>query len=221
MSIDKAKRYATEGNHSATHLLQKALRTVLGDHVHQAGSSVNADRLRFDFTHFSAMTAEELAKVEAIVNDKIAEAIAVDTKVLNIEDAKKTGAKALFGEKYGETVRVVCIGEFSKEFCGGTHVNNTGVITAFKLVSEAGIAAGVRRIEVGGIRANVRGVNHTEFGDYAVLLSGVVNFNLASFPKLCNILIAKAHFLSFFEHFKIAFIFFNLIFHFNNVLECL
>jgi alanyl-tRNA synthetase len=93
------------------------------------------------------MTAEELAKVEAIVNDKIAEAIAVDTKVLNIEDAKKTGAKALFGEKYGETVRVVCIGEFSKEFCGGTHVNNTGVITAFKLVSEAGIAAGVRRIE--------------------------------------------------------------------------
>ena len=147
LEVSEAKRYDTAKNHTATHLLQEALRIVLGSHVEQAGSLVTPERLRFDFTHFSAMTAEELAKVEAIVNDKIAEAIAVDTKVLNIEDAKKTGAKALFGEKYGETVRVVCIGEFSKEFCGGTHVNNTGVITAFKLVSEAGIAAGVRRIE--------------------------------------------------------------------------
>ena len=147
LEVSEAKRYDTAKNHTATHLLQEALRIVLGSHVEQAGSLVTPERLRFDFTHFSAMTAEELAKVEAIVNNKIAEAIAVDTKVLNIEDAKKTGAKALFGEKYGETVRVVCIGEFSKEFCGGTHVNNTGVITAFKLVSEAGIAAGVRRIE--------------------------------------------------------------------------
>ena len=147
LEVSEAKRYDTAKNHTATHLLQEALRIVLGSHVEQAGSLVTPDRLRFDFTHFSAMTAEELAKVEAIVNEKIAEAITVDTKVLNIEDAKKTGAKALFGEKYGETVRVVCIGEFSKEFCGGTHVNNTGVITAFKLVSEAGIAAGVRRIE--------------------------------------------------------------------------
>ncbi len=147
LKVDEAKRLDTAKNHSATHLLQEALRIVLGAHVEQAGSLVTPDRLRFDFTHFSAMTDDELARVEAIVNEKIAENIIVDTKVLNIEDAKKTGAKALFGEKYGETVRVVCMGEFSKEFCGGTHVNNTGVITAFKLLSEAGVAAGVRRIE--------------------------------------------------------------------------
>lgn len=147
LSVDEVKRFDTAKNHSATHLLQEALRIVLGSHVEQAGSLVTPERLRFDFTHFKAMTKEEIAKVEEIVNAKINEAIEVDTKVLNIEEARKTGAKALFGEKYGETVRVVCMGEFSKEFCGGTHVNNTGVITAFKIVSEAGIAAGVRRIE--------------------------------------------------------------------------
>ena len=147
LNVDTELRTQTAKNHSATHLLQEALRVVLGGHVEQAGSLVTPDRLRFDFTHFSAMTAEELAKVEKLVNDKIAENILVETKVLSIEDAKKTGAKALFGEKYGETVRVVCMGEFSKEFCGGTHIGNTGNIAAFKIVSEAGIAAGVRRIE--------------------------------------------------------------------------
>ena len=147
LSIDVDRRQAIGKNHSATHLLQEALRVVLGTHVEQAGSMVAADRLRFDFTHFSAMTKEELAKVEAIVNEEIRKNTPVVTAEMSIEDAKKTGAKALFGEKYGETVRVVCMGEFSKELCGGTHVNNTGVITAFKILSENGIAAGVRRIE--------------------------------------------------------------------------
>jgi alanyl-tRNA synthetase len=145
--VDKEGRLSTCRNHSATHLLQKALRETLGSHVEQAGSYQDTERTRFDFSHFAALTPEELAKVEKIVNEKIAEDIAVDTRVMTVEDAKKTGAMALFGEKYGEKVRVVSMGDFSKEFCGGTHVSHTGEIQAFKILSEASAAAGVRRIE--------------------------------------------------------------------------
>ncbi len=147
LSVDESVRSNTCKNHSATHLLQKALRTVLGTHVEQAGSFVDGERLRFDFSHFSAMTAEELKQVEDIVNEQIAASLPVVTDVMTIEEAKKSGAMALFGEKYAEKVRVVKMGDFSMELCGGTHVNNTGVITTFKILSESGVAAGVRRIE--------------------------------------------------------------------------
>ena len=147
LEVDAEKRALSARNHSATHLLQKALRTVLGTHVEQAGSSVNEERLRFDFTHFSALTPKELEKVESLVNESIENALTVDIRNMPIEEARKTGAQALFGEKYGDIVRVVNMGDYSIEFCGGTHVGNTSEIMAMKIISETGVAAGVRRIE--------------------------------------------------------------------------
>ncbi len=162
--IDEKRRALICANHSATHLLQKALRMVLGSHVEQAGSDVSEDRLRFDFTHFSALTLEEIYKIEDIVNEQISLALPVATKEMTQEEARKTGAMALFGEKYGEVVRVVQMGDFSSELCGGTHVKNTGEIRSFKIISEAGIAAGVRRMEAktgGAIMAYYRSLGET------------------------------------------------------------
>lgn len=147
LSVDKKVRRAVARNHSATHLLQKALREVLGEHVAQAGSFVNSERLRFDFSHFEAMTPEQIAEVEQRVNNAIFEAMPVTKEYMSMDDAKKTGAMALFGEKYGDTVRVVKMGDYSTELCGGCHVNNTSEIVLFKILSESSAAAGVRRIE--------------------------------------------------------------------------
>ncbi len=145
--IDVEKRMSAMRNHTAAHILQSALRSVLGEHVHQAGQLVNAERCRFDFSHFSAVTPEELFQIENIVNDQILKSIEVVTKEMNIDEARKLGAMALFGEKYGDVVRVVDIGGDSIEFCGGTHVKNTSNIGLFKIVSENSVASGVRRIE--------------------------------------------------------------------------
>ena len=147
MTVDRPLRLATERNHSATHLLQKALRTVLGEQVHQAGSSVNPERLRFDFNHIKAVTPAEIAEIEEIVNKAITDDLPVKTDIMSLEDARKTGAMALFGEKYGDSVRVVSMGDFSKELCGGTHVKNTASIGCFKIVHESAVASGTRRIE--------------------------------------------------------------------------
>ncbi len=145
--VDKARRMAIARNHSTTHLLQKALTETLGSHVAQAGSFVDDERLRFDFSHFEAMTEEELSKVEAIVNEKILEGLSIEKREMPIAEAKKMGATALFGEKYGEVVRVVKMGDYSIEFCGGTHLSNTNEAGLFKIIAESGVAAGVRRIE--------------------------------------------------------------------------
>jgi len=147
LRVDGERRRAITLNHTGTHLLQAVLREVLGDHVHQAGSLVSPERLRFDFTHFAPMGKEELERVEALVNQKIRENLEAKTKIMDVEEALQTGAMALFGEKYGEKVRVVMVSDFSIELCGGTHSSRTGDIGLFKIVSESGVAAGVRRIE--------------------------------------------------------------------------
>ena len=147
LSVNGVQRMACARNHSATHLLQKALRNVLGSHVEQAGSDVTADRLRFDFTHFEAMSGEELKKVEDEVNREILAALPVHTEITTMEEARKKGAMALFGEKYGDRVRMVMMGDYSVELCGGTHLSNTAQAGCFKILSEGGVAAGVRRIE--------------------------------------------------------------------------
>ena len=165
-SVDSARRHSIMRNHTAAHLLQAALREVLGGHVEQAGQLVDDNRLRFDFTHFSAMTSEELKAVEALVNKQILDAIAVESREMPIEEAKKLGAMALFGEKYGDIVRVVTAGDFSREFCGGTHVNSASELGLFKIVSESSAAAGIRRIEA------VTGINFYKLlGDNIELLN--------------------------------------------------
>ncbi|AGK97270.1 alanine--tRNA ligase [Clostridium pasteurianum] len=147
LKVDKDIRNRVSKNHTATHMLQKALRIVLGEHVHQSGSFVDDERLRFDFTHFAPVSEDELKKVEFLVNENVMETFNVETKVMTLEEARESGATALFDDKYGEAVRVVSVGDFSKELCGGTHVNNSGEIGLFKIVSESGVAAGIRRIE--------------------------------------------------------------------------
>ncbi len=160
--VDKQRRRQIADNHSATHLLHAALRKILGGHVQQKGSLVEADRLRFDFSHFDAVTPAQLAQIEALVNEQIRANLPVETRLMAQEDAIAAGAMALFGEKYGDTVRVLSMGDFSVELCGGTHVSRTGDIGLFKIVSEGGVAAGVRRIEAVAGEAALRYIGETE-----------------------------------------------------------
>ena len=147
LKVNKLRRNNICKNHTATHMLQEALKEVIGEHINQAGSSVDEEKLRFDFTHFQGLTSVELEKVEALVNEKIMEVFQVNTDLMTLEEAKESGAMALFDDKYGDKVRVVSVGEFSKELCGGTHVRNSGEIGLFKILTESGVAAGIRRIE--------------------------------------------------------------------------
>ena len=161
-AIDVERRQAIMRAHSATHLLDAALKKVLGDHVHQAGSLVEPDRIRFDFTHFEGITAEELAQVDKLVNDAILNGYPVITEVLPIEEAKQKGAVAMFGEKYGDVVRVVEMGDFSMEFCGGTHLDNTAKVGTFRIKSEGSVASGVRRIEATVGKLTLEAMNHNQ-----------------------------------------------------------
>lgn len=181
-AINGDERLSIMRNHTCAHLLQAALREVLGDHVHQAGQLVDADRLRFDFAHFSAVTASELAKIEVLVNEKILSAIAVSMTEMPIEEARKLGAMALFGEKYGEVVRVVSVGGYSVEFCGGTHIDNTARLGLFKIVSESSVAAGVRRIEA----VTGSGVLALMAEEKATLLATVAALKAANVGELVN-----------------------------------
>ncbi len=178
MSVDKSNRMDICRNHTATHILDKALRDVLGSHVAQAGSLVEADRLRFDFSHFEAMTSEQIKETERIVNEKILENIDVKVQELPIEEAKKLGAIALFGEKYGDVVRVVSVGDYSVEFCGGTHLTNSAQCGLFKIISESGVAAGVRRIEAitgKGVLAYIENNNKLIADTAAALKTNLLN----------------------------------------------
>ncbi|HAR91930.1 MAG TPA: alanine--tRNA ligase, partial [Eubacterium sp.] len=182
LKVDEINRNSTAKNHSATHLLQKALKLILGDHVEQAGSYVDGNRLRFDFNHYQAMTPEEISKVENIVNEQIVRGLNVITSEMSMQEAKETGATALFGEKYGETVRVVAMGDFSIELCGGTHVSNTNIISSFKIISETGIASGVRRIEA---------LTSTGLMDYYKDLENTLNEAAKEAKTTTNDLVAK------------------------------
>jgi len=188
-AIDMVNRNLIRANHTATHLLQAALREVLGEHVKQAGSIVEPERLRFDFSHFNAMTETEIKEVEAIVNSRIWENIDVDTKVMSLEEATKSGAMAVFDEKYDDTVRVVTVEGFSRELCGGTHTDNTGKIGVFKIAREMSPGAGIRRIEA----ATLKGVLD-RYGEQEILLNGAtekLNVSEADLVKRIEDLVSR------------------------------